>query len=47
MLEILNEGEAKTPFRQFGDEVRITMQDKTVRNIFGDICQTVQQYQGS
>ena len=38
MLEILNEEEAKTPFLQFGDEVRITMQGETGRNIFGDIC---------
>jgi|TARA_B100001093_G_C26717870_1_gene966463 fumarylacetoacetate (FAA) hydrolase len=47
MLEILNEEEAKTPFLPFGDEVRITMQDETGRNIFGDICQTLQQYQSS
>jgi fumarylacetoacetate (FAA) hydrolase len=47
MLEILNEEEAKTPFLPFGDEVRITMQDETGRNIFGDICQKLQQYQSS
>jgi fumarylacetoacetate (FAA) hydrolase len=47
MLEILNKGEAKTPFLEFGDEARITMQDETGRNIFGDICQKLQQYQSS
>ena len=42
--EILNKGEAKTPFLEFGDEARITMQDETGRNIFGDIRQKLQQY---
>tara|TARA_A200000113_G_C8590499_1_gene265835 strand:- start:275 stop:424 length:150 start_codon:yes stop_codon:yes gene_type:complete len=47
MLEILNKGEAKTPFLEFVDEARITMQDETGRNIFGDIRQKLQQYQSS
>lgn len=42
VLEIIGEGEAKTPFMQFGDRVRIEMLDATNNNLFGSIKQTVQ-----
>ena len=44
MLEILEHGEAKTPFLQFGDKVHIEIRDKG-RSIFGAIEQEVQPYQ--
>lgn len=45
MLEILNQGQAQTPFLKFGDEVRIFMLDEAGESIFGDIRQTVERYQ--
>lgn len=42
VLEIIGEGEAKTPFMQFGDRVRIEMLDASNNNVFGSIKQTVQ-----
>ncbi len=45
MLEIIESGEAKTPFMQFGDRVRIEMFDKAGESIFGAIDQTVEQYE--
>jgi fumarylacetoacetate (FAA) hydrolase len=45
MLEILNQGQAQTPFLKFGDEVRIFMLDGKGESVFGDIRQTVERYQ--
>lgn len=39
--EILEDGQAKTPFLKFGDRVRIEMKDGAGRSIFGAIEQTV------
>ncbi|MGF1681339.1 fumarylacetoacetate hydrolase family protein [Photobacterium minamisatsumaniensis] len=44
MLEIIESGEPKTPFMQFGDKVRIEMFDQQGNSIFGAIDQTVVQY---
>jgi fumarylacetoacetate (FAA) hydrolase len=44
MLEILEGGEAKTPFLHFGDRVRIEMLDPGGRSIFGAIDQQVVRY---
>ena len=41
MVETLLEGEAKTPFLQPGDRVRIWMEDDKGRSLFGTIDQTV------
>jgi len=41
MLEILDAGEARTPFMAFGDRVRIEMRDAEGRSIFGAIDQRV------
>ncbi|NTS78803.1 fumarylacetoacetate hydrolase family protein [Catenovulum sp. SM1970] len=45
MLETINEGEAKTAFMQFGDNIKISMKDKSGADIFGVIDQTLTQYQ--
>lgn len=45
MLEIIEQGEAKTPFMSFGDTIRIEMLDKQGNSIFGAIDQQVQRYQ--
>jgi fumarylacetoacetate (FAA) hydrolase len=42
MLEILEHGEAKTPFMQVGDSVRIEMFDEHSKSIFGAIEQKVE-----
>ncbi len=44
MLEIIDEGAAKTPFMQFGDRVRIEMLDGEGQSIFGAIDQQVVKY---
>ena len=44
MLETINQGEAKTPFMQFGDRIKIEMLNANQENIFGAIDQTVSQY---
>ncbi|GAB4173672.1 MAG: fumarylacetoacetate hydrolase family protein [Wenzhouxiangellaceae bacterium] len=44
MLEIIEHGEARTPFMQFGDRVRIEMTDADGRSYFGAIEQEVLQY---
>jgi len=44
MLEIIDGGEAKTPFMEFGDRVRIEMLDPDGASYFGAIEQTVEQY---
>ncbi|WP_376691464.1 fumarylacetoacetate hydrolase family protein [Wenzhouxiangella sp. EGI_FJ10409] len=45
MLEIIADGEAKTPFMQFGDVVRIEMKTREGESIFGAIEQKVVQYE--
>ena len=44
MVETIADGAPKTPFLQFGDTVRIEMQDKKGHSIFGAIEQKVVQY---
>jgi fumarylacetoacetate (FAA) hydrolase len=44
MLEIVESGEAKTPFLKFGDRVRIEMLDAQSQSIFGAIDQQVAKY---
>lgn len=46
MLEIIDTGEAKTPFLDFGDTVRIDMTDPDGISYFGAIEQEVVEYQG-
>jgi fumarylacetoacetate (FAA) hydrolase len=43
-LEIIADGEAKTPFMQFGDTIRIEMLDAGGKSIFGAIDQKLVQY---
>ncbi|WP_422018901.1 fumarylacetoacetate hydrolase family protein [Roseibium sp.] len=43
MIEIIEDGEAKTPFLKFGDTIRIEMLDGDGHSIFGAIEQTVEQ----
>jgi fumarylacetoacetate (FAA) hydrolase len=45
MLEIIEQGEAKTPFLRFGDRVRIEMFDAAGHSIFGAIDQAVERYE--
>ncbi|MET1078264.1 MAG: fumarylacetoacetate hydrolase family protein [Pseudomonas sp.] len=45
MLEILEFGEAKTPYLKFGDRVRIEMFDASGASIFGAIDQVVERYE--
>ncbi|MBB1520701.1 fumarylacetoacetate hydrolase family protein [Aquipseudomonas guryensis] len=45
MLEIVESGEAKTPFLKFGDRVRIEMFDAAGHSIFGAIDQAVERYE--
>ena len=45
MLEILDQGEARTPFMKFGDRVRIEMLDAQGQSIFGAIEQQVVKYE--
>ncbi|PJD93940.1 MAG: 2-keto-4-pentenoate hydratase [Legionella sp.] len=44
MLEILEAGQASTPFMRFGDTIRIEMRSKEQENIFGSIQQKVIHY---
>ena len=46
MLEIIETGEAKTPFLDFGDTVRIDMTDPDGISYFGSIEQAVVEYKG-
>jgi fumarylacetoacetate (FAA) hydrolase len=46
MLEIIEQGEAKTPFLKFGDRVRIEMFDAAGQSIFGAIDQAVEKCEG-
>ncbi len=45
MLEIIESGEAKTPFLAFGDRVRIEMFDAAGHSLFGAIDQVVEKYE--
>ncbi|MBB2497177.1 fumarylacetoacetate hydrolase family protein [Aquipseudomonas ullengensis] len=45
MLEIVEQGEARTPFLKFGDRVRIEMFDAAGQSIFGAIDQAVERYE--
>ncbi|MGE8359117.1 fumarylacetoacetate hydrolase family protein [Pseudomonas sp.] len=46
MLEIVENGEATTPFLRFGDRVRIEMFDASGQSLFGAIDQVVERYDG-
>ncbi|MHA6493519.1 fumarylacetoacetate hydrolase family protein [Pseudomonas borbori] len=46
MLEVIADGEAKTPFLAFGDRVRIEMFDAAGHSLFGAIDQVVEKYEG-
>jgi fumarylacetoacetate (FAA) hydrolase len=46
MLELIDKGEAATPFLRFGDTVRIDMRDRADRTVFGEIKQRVVRYAG-
>lgn len=46
MLEILESGEAKTPFMHFGDKIRIEMLNEQGQSLFGVIEQTLTHYHG-
>jgi fumarylacetoacetate (FAA) hydrolase len=45
-LEMIADGAASTPFMQFGDTIKLDMQDAKGKSIFGAIEQTVSQYRG-
>lgn len=45
MLEIIEQGEARTPFMRFGDHVRIEMFDREGKTIFGAIDQYLRPYE--
>ena len=47
MLEILEHGEAKTPFMQFGDTIKIEMFDTDGNSIFGAVDQKIVEYNKS
>lgn len=46
MLEIIESGQAKTPWMHFGDRVRIEMLDPQGKSLFGAIDQIVEPYEG-
>jgi fumarylacetoacetate (FAA) hydrolase len=46
MIETIESGSPTTPFMQFGDRVRIEMNDAEGQSIFGTIDQTVVRYEG-
>jgi fumarylacetoacetate (FAA) hydrolase len=46
MIETIESGSPTTPFMQFGDRVRIEMNDAAGQSIFGTIDQTVVRYEG-
>ena len=45
VLEIIESGEASTPFLRFGDHVRIEMFNEQNESIFGAISQTIKPYE--
>jgi len=46
MIEIIEDGTARTPFMRFGDRIRIEMFDNEEKSIFGSIDQEVVRYNG-
>lgn len=42
MLELIEQGQAKTSFMHFGDRIRIEMLDKQGTSLFGAIDQVVE-----
>ena len=46
MLETIDEGQAKTPFMSFGDQVKIEMIDDAGNSVFGAVDQKVVRYEG-
>jgi fumarylacetoacetate (FAA) hydrolase len=46
VLEIIAEGQAKTPFMRFGDSVRIEMLDEDGKSIFGAVEHIISRYDG-
>ena len=44
MIEVINSGAPKTKFMQFGDTIKIKMNDKDGHSIFGEISQTLEKY---
>ena len=44
MIEIIESGEARTPFMKVGDKVRLEMKDANGASVFGAIEQTVVPY---
>jgi len=45
-IETINDGKPSTSFMQFGDRIRIEMQDANGASIFGSIDQVVEKYEG-
>jgi len=45
-IETINDGKPSTPFMQFGDRIRIEMNDANGESIFGTIDQVVTKYEG-
>ncbi len=46
MIETIRDGKPSTSFMQFGDDIKIEMQDAAGNSIFGSIEQTVVEYKG-
>ena len=46
MIETIDDGKAATPFMQFGDRIRIEMNDANGESLFGTIDQVVTKYEG-
>ena len=45
-IETIESGKPRTPFMQFGDQIRIEMRDPDGQSIFGAIDQIVERYEG-
>jgi fumarylacetoacetate (FAA) hydrolase len=45
-IETINDGKPSTSFMQFGDSIRIEMNDANGASIFGTIDQVVTKYEG-
>ena len=45
-IETINDGKPSTSFMQFGDRIRIEMNDASGASIFGSIDQVVEKYEG-
>ncbi len=46
-IETINDGKPSTSFMNFGDRVRIEMNDKNGRSVFGTIDQVITKYEGA